>query len=140
MNNYNYMNYNWYQNLNRKNTNYNKENLFNPEEGFQKGNMFSNLYTGYKNYQPARLVPRSEQERMQFELQTICFAAHELNLYLDTHPEDQSMLMLFNDYSRKKEVLTREYENKYGPLMVKEINNNSFEWVNKAWPWEVRNV
>ena len=112
MNNYNYMNYNWYRDMNRKNTDYNNQKLFNPKEGFIKGNMFSNLYNQYKNYQPVVLNPKNEQQKLLFDLQGICFAAHELNLYLDTHPEDQSMLMLFNDYCEKERKLAKEYEEK----------------------------
>ena len=141
MNNYNYMNYNWYRDMDRKNTDYNNQKLFNPKEGFIKGNMFSNLYNQYKNYQPVVLNPKNEQQKLLFDLQGICFAAHELNLYLDTHPEDQSMLMLFNDYCEKERKLVTEYEGKYGPLMVSnKTSGNTFAWVDKIWPWEVDNV
>ena len=38
----------------------------------------------------------------------------------------------FDEYS--------EYENKYGPLSVSEVNSTKeFTWVNN-WPWEVKNV
>lgn len=129
----NYFRYDMYRNMN------NNSNMFSPKEGFEKGNMFMNLYNEYKNYQPTALKPRNEQEKMLYDLQAICFAAHDLNLYLDLHPTDQSMLMLFNDYIRKKESLAKEYETKYGPLTIGEMNN-TFEWVEKTWPWEVDNV
>ena len=44
MNNYNYMNYNWYRDMDRKNTDYNNQKLFNPKEGFIKGNMLDLLF------------------------------------------------------------------------------------------------
>jgi len=47
------------------------------------------------------------------------------------------MITLFNDYIKKEEELVKEYESKYGPMMV---NSNITEWVNKSWPWEVDNV
>ena len=131
MNNYNY---DWYY-LNRNNN-----NLFNPKEGFEKGNMFTNLYSEYKNYNSINLVPKNEQEQKLFEIQAFCFAAHDLNLYLDTHPEDQSMFMLFQDYLKKEEKLVKEYETKYGPMMINSVMNaNSFQWT-ENWPWEVKNV
>lgn len=135
-------NYKYYDYLYRNNMNMNNQNLFNPQEGFIKGNMFTNLYSEYKNYQPQKLTPRNEQERMLYELDSIGFAAHELNLYLDLHPEDQSMVTLFNDYRRKLEELTKNYESKYGPLMVNsdEMENKTFSWINSPWPWEGRNV
>ena len=135
-------NYKYYDYLYRNNMSMNNQNLFNPQEGFIKGNMFTNLYSEYKNYQPQRLTPKSEQERMLYELDSISFAAHDLNLYLDMHPEDQSMVVLFNDYRKKLEELTKSYESMYGPLSVNsnEMENKTFSWINSPWPWEGNNV
>lgn len=135
-------NYKYYDYLYRNNMNMNNQNLYNPKEGFIKGNMFTNLYSEYKNYKPQMLNPKSEQERMLYELDSISFAAHELNLYLDMYPEDQSMVTLFNDYRRKLEELTKNYESMYGPLTVNsnEMENKTFSWVNTTWPWEGSDV
>ena len=136
MYNLNYLDNDWYRNMQN---NINKVSLFPPMEGFEKGNLFANLYNQYKNYKPAKLRASNEKEKMFLELVSICFAAHELNLYLDLHPEDTSMLSLFNDYRMKENELKRKYESKYGPLTVNSdsvINNNSFMWVNDSWPWE----
>ena len=140
MNNYNY---DWYRNNTNQmffnGMNYNP-NLYNPKEGFEKGNMFSNLYEQYKNYRPIIVNHRTEQEKMLYEIQTMCFAAHELNLYLDLHPEDSSMIMLFKDYSETARKLKNEYESKYGPITVSNINNeNLFTWQTDKWPWD-RNI
>ena len=135
MNNYKYYDYLYRNNMNN-------QNLFNPQEGFIKGNMFSNLYSQYKNYMPQRLNPMNEQEKLLYELDSIGFAMHDLNLYLDMHPENQSMVALFNDYRRKLEELTKNYESMYGPLTVNsnEMENKTFSWVNTSWPWEGNNV
>lgn len=133
MNNY-YYQYDWRHN---PMNNMNKVNLFNPKEGFEKGNMFENIYSEYKNYKPEVLKPTNDQEKLLYNIQTICFAAHDLNLYLDMNPNDQSMITLFNDYLKKEEELIKEYESKYGPMT---INSNINEWVNNKWPWEVDNV
>lgn len=135
-------NYKYYDYLYRNNINMNNQNLFNPKEGFEKGNMFSNLYSEYKNYSSRNLNPKTEQEKLLYELDAYSFAAHDLNLYLDMHPEDQSMVTLFNDYRRKIEEVTRNYEEKYGPLMLnsQEMDNKTFSWVNSQWPWEGNNV
>ena len=52
------------------------------------------------------------------------------------------MATLFNDYRKKKEMLTKEYEEKYGPMTVgsETMENSTFEWVNSPWPWEGYNV
>ena len=135
MNNYKYYDYLYRNNMNN-------QNLFNPKEGFIKGNMFSNLYSEYKNYKPQNLNPRNEQEKMLYEIDAYSFAAHDLNLYLDMYPEDTSMVTLFNDYRRKVDELVKVYENKFGPLTVNsnEMENKTFSWINSPWPWEVDNV
>jgi len=135
MNNYKYYDYLYRNNMNN-------QNLFNPKDGFEKGNMFSNLYSEYKNYKPQKLNPRNEQEKVLYELDSIGFAMHELNLYLDMHPEDQSMVVLFNDYRKKYDELTKSYESMYGPLGVSsnEMENKTFSWINSPWPWEGNNV
>ena len=67
----------------------------------------------------------------------MCFAAHELNLYLDLHPEDKSMIVLFKDYQETIRKLKKEYENKYRPITVNGVKNeNLFTWELTAWPWE----
>ena len=138
MNNYNYLN-ELYNNLYRDYPNRTVStsiNLYSPTEGYMKGNLFSNIYSEYKNYTPQTLRPKTEQERDLYELSTVAFAAHELNLYLDIHPEDTSLLQLFKDYEEKCKVLTEQYERKYGPLSVSGITSSKeFNWVNN-WPWE----
>ena len=40
--------------------------LFEPYEGFIRGNLFDDLYQQYKNYRPRRLVPDNEQAELFF--------------------------------------------------------------------------
>lgn len=121
--------------------NNNIPSLFSPEEGYNKGNLFSNLYSQYKNYTPKTLTASNEKEKLFLELSQTSFAAHELNLYLDMYPNDESMITLFNDYRERANNLIKEYETKYGPLSISSDNSNQspFAWENEAWPWEEKN-
>ena len=72
MNNYNYLNEDWYKSLptnqysiRNMNTMNNGTQLINPTEGYNRGNLFANLYDQYKNYRPETLRASNEQERMQ---------------------------------------------------------------------------
>ena len=114
--------------------------LFTPAMGLDNGNMFSNLYEPYKNYKPANVSANNEREALMRELGRISFAAHELNLYLDLHPEDNSMISLFNDYREKANQLMREYDQKFGPLMINSnsLNQTPFMWEKDIFPWEVK--
>lgn len=147
MNNYNYLNDEWYKSLptnqysiRNMNTMNNGTQLVNPTEGYNRGNLFANLYDQYKNYQPETLRASNEQEKLFLELSRNHFAAHELNLYLDLNPDDVSMIRLFNDYREKCDQLTKEYERKYGPLTIKSdvLNQAPFMWEKSPWPWEDR--
>lgn len=140
-----YQNYYWppYENRNSSPSffpsSYSKnQSLYSPKEGFIKGNLFQNLYSEYKNYQPFSLNPMTEQDKKLQELQSISFAMHDLNLYLDTHPNDQSMVTLFNDYRREKEKKMQDYERQFGPLMVSSeaMEGNTYSWIHSPWPWE----
>ena len=147
MNNFTYLNDEWYKSLPkdysfRNNTNMNNFNpsLVTPTEGYNRGNLFSNLYSQYKNYKPETLRATNEQDKLLLELSRNSFAAHELNLYLDMYPNDISMIKLFNDYREKSKQLTKEYEQKYGPLsiMSNSLSQNPFMWDKSPWPWEDR--
>ena len=115
--------------------------LYTPPEGYNKGNLFADLYEEYKNYKPVTLVAGNEQQKLFLELSKMAFAAHELNLYLDLNPDDETMLSLFNDYRTRVNNLMMEYEKKYGPLTIASDSlSSSFLWEKQDWPWEGGNV
>ena len=152
MNNYNYLNNEWPKSLsnilydnrnitnNKNNMNIGNPSLVTPAEGYNRGNLFADLYDQYKNYRPDNLRGNNEQERLFLELSRAHFAAHEINLYLDLNPNDVSMLRLFNDYREKTNQLMKEYESKYGPLntMSDSLEKTPFMWEKSPWPWEDR--
>lgn len=148
MYNYNFLDDNWkysYRNKmdnNRINNSImnNNPSLVTPSIGYDRGNLFANLYEQYRNYRPDDLRASNEQERLFLELSRMSFAAHEINLYLDLNPNDISMIRLFNDYRKKSNELMKEYESKYGPLniMSDSLEQTPFTWEKSPWPWEDR--
>ncbi len=79
----------------------------------------------------------SERERMLRRLSAAQFAAWELNVFLDTHPNNAEAIARYKAYKRQAEELKAQYEAKYGPLMAKNVYNELyFDWVNNPWPWE----
>ena len=139
---YNYNYDTWYQNMMR---NFNSNNnmtgsfLFTPEVAYNNGNLFSNLYSQYKNYRPSKLSANTEKEKLLLDIGRLSFAAHDLNLYLDLNPNDESMLALFNDYRKQADSMISEYESKFGPLNISSnsLETGPFKWINSPWPWEV---
>ena len=126
---------------NMNNFNMNKENnslnLYSPYEGYIRGNGFRDQYVPYKNYQPAKLNFASEQDEMMANIGQYSFMAHEMNLWLDTHPEDREALRKFHEFRDKANDLIKDYERKYGPLSVSgDVSKQTpFNWVTTKWPW-----
>ncbi len=121
-----------------ENVNNNKLKLYNPYEGYLRGNLFKNLYNGYKNYQPAKLSIKNEQEEALLNIGEISFAAHDLRLYLDNFPNDKEALGLFNKYNKMEAELIKNYERRYGPIsiMSNDMKLVPFKWEQDMWPWD----
>ena len=91
------------------------------------------------NYKPSELNPNNEREALMYQIMQYKFALIELNLHLDTHPNDKDVIELYNKYSKIKKEMCKKYESMYGPLVLgdNEVNENRWEWINSPWPWEV---
>ena len=115
------------------------DKLLEPYEGLIRGNIFENLYEPYKNFKPSELNPDNEREALIYQIMQYSFALIELNLHLDTHPNDREVIELYNKYSKIKKEMCKKYESMYGPLVLgdNEVNENRWEWINSPWPWEV---
>lgn len=149
MNDFSYLNEmpNWNnQTINPKqNLNFNKcnfdgktvpSNLYDVYSGYIRGNMYPDLYNQYKINKPYDINPLNKQAEMLTELNAYCFAAHDLNLYLDTHPKDREMINLYNEYRQKADKLTKKYEKEYGPLNTSGEMTSPWSWNDNPWPWE----
>ena len=80
-----------------------------------------------------------EYYEMLEEIQAIDFVIVELNLYLNTHPDDHEAIRQFNDFTEKSMLLKIEFEKKFGPLMNfgRSFSNYPFNWGDTPWPWQV---
>lgn len=109
-----------------------------PYIGFSRGNMFSDIYDPYQNYQVQELNPTNEQEYSLLLVQMYGFAAHDLGLYLDVNPNDSKVLNLRNKYISLYNQALDDYEKNYGPLCLssKFSIGNTWTWDSKKWPWE----
>ena len=126
-------NFNLYKTINNK-SNF----LVNPKIGFEKGNMFNNLYNEYKNYKYNELKPQNNYEDCLYNILKYNFALTDIDIYLDTHPNDSKIINLYNNYLKEYINLINNYETKYGPLTIDSnyLNNNTWIWKNNPWPWE----
>ena len=66
------------------------------------------------------------------------FLAVDLQLYLDTHPKDESTINKYNSIISEGDALRAQYEELYGPLYSfrSPSANNNFNWTDCPWPWQ----
>lgn len=71
-------------------------------------------------------------------LTALDFMAVDLQLYLDTHPNDKEAIDKYNDTIKEADMLRSVYEKNYGPLFSFRSYNHSkeFGWIDNPWPWQ----
>lgn len=116
---------------------YNSTNdLFEPYQGFIRGNMFKNLYDEYgKVYD---IQPLNEHAELLTYLDMLDFAMIDIGLYLDVFPNDNNMIAIYNNIKDEKNKVMYKYEEKYGPITLNsdELNKSPWCWDKTPWPWE----
>lgn len=81
----------------------------------------------------------SERLKLLREIQEYEFVAVELNLFLDTHPDDLEPLRRYNETTRTLQRLKEAYESRYGPLthFGYTTSGEPWQWIEGPWPWEI---
>ncbi len=66
------------------------------------------------------------------------FALYDLELYLDSHPDDKQAMQLRHHYREKLCQLKDAYEQHYGALVItkNDVEDSWREWVCDPWPWD----
>jgi len=80
------------------------------------------------------------QAQMLLQIQQLEFVTLELNLFLDTHPNDRQALAMFNQAHRDLMLAVRSYEQTYGPLLNYGFSPNEhdcWKWTASPWPWQI---
>jgi spore coat protein JB len=114
-----------------------QKDLVSIEEALKRGNAFENLYLPYRKDMFV-FTPKNDRERLLLQIMQVCFYAHELNLYLDTHPNDKERINMFVEYNNLARTLIDQYEKKYAPIVLNNNNSNTvpWSWAMSPWPWE----
>jgi spore coat protein JB len=80
----------------------------------------------------------SSRRNLLRKIQEVEFACVELNLFLDTHPDNEQALCDYNRFTEELMNLKNMYETKYGPLTHFGGSPSRFpwQWIESPWPWE----
>lgn len=113
----------------------NNPTRFSRREALQTGTLFPGLDLPFK----AAIQARTKLPNTALvELMALDFAVKELNLYLDTHPQDQEALGLYASYIKLAKEGREKYIAQYGPLDSTDlIPDAGYTWINDPWPWEL---
>ena len=65
------------------------------------------------------------------------FTCIDINLYLDTHPEDERALADYNCYAQQLEALKAMYVQQFGPIenFGNSVSEGAWKWNAQCWPW-----
>jgi spore coat protein JB len=83
-------------------------------------------------------MPKEFYQMME-ELQQTDFVLVELQLYLDTHPDDANAIQQFNQFSMKRRMIKEQFEAQFGPLQGfgNSYSGYPWGWNDEPWPWQV---
>lgn len=116
---------------------YNKQiELYEPYQGFIRGNMFPELFDQYGRIYDIK--PMNEQAELLTYIDIFDFALIDIGLYLDIHPDNPKMIELYNSFLQEKNSILKKYEENYGALTLgsNALNTMPWNWDNNPWPWE----
>ena len=103
-------------------------------EALARGTLFPGLDLPFMN------IVNNELPRTPLtELQAICFVAHELELYLETHRDDTEAFEMFQTFLALREEAKERYTKMCGPVTTTDLlGMDSFTWQNDPWPWDYK--
>ena len=82
------------------------------------------------------MIQMTKREMLLKKLSTYQFAVLDLQLFLDSHPNDSATIEKMNVYKLKAEKIKQEYEEEFGPLQKSVTQGNNWSWITGPWPWE----
>lgn len=107
------------------------EPAYDTEDALKRGTLFPGLDLPFMN-----IVNTREIEGPLAEVMALCFVSHELQLYLDTHPNDKEAFETLRQMLKLTAEAKRRYVAKYGPLTPADLaESERFDWLENPWPW-----
>lgn len=103
-------------------------------EALARGTLFPGLDLPFMN-----IVSNDVERTPASELMAICFVAHELALYLDTHRDDSEAFAMYQTFLALKREAHERYVRLCGPVTHADmLGMESYVWLDDPWPWEYR--
>lgn len=105
---------------------------YDPPKALSRGTLFPGLDLPLKN-----IVNTGTADVPAAELMALDFAAHDLSLYLDTHPDDSEAFEVYRELLKLAKEGKRRYEERCGAVCKSDlIRAESYTWPEGPWPWD----
>lgn len=78
----------------------------------------------------------TDREKLLKQIAESDFAITDLHLFLNTHPNNETVAKKIEEYRTKSNLLKKEYEERFGPLQSTSENGNRWAWIANPWPWD----
>jgi len=102
------------------------------EKALARGTLFPGLDLPLLN-----IVNTGTADVPEAELMALDFIAHDLSLYLDTHPGDREAFRMYREMLDLAEKGRQEYEKRYGPICKTALlDAERYTWLENPWPWD----
>ena len=102
------------------------------EDALMRGTLFPGLDLPFMG-----LVNREMPSTPLAELMAIDFVVDELELYLDTHAEDDEAFALYQTMLALRQEAKERYGKRCGPISQSDmLGMDSYAWLSGPWPWE----
>ena len=76
-------------------------------------------------------------EELMRSVQAKSFLAHDILLYLDTHPEDREAFRAYQRALKEQQEAERVYEQRVMALTAEgQYGKGAFDWTDEPFPWQ----
>lgn len=105
---------------------------YDTNEALARGTLFPGLDLPFMN-----IVNNNLKATPLSELMAIDFVVDELELFLDTHPDDAEAFAMYQTFLSLQCEARARYVKKYGPITQSDmLGMSSYAWLDNPWPWD----
>ena len=101
-------------------------------QGLVRGTLFPGLDLPFMG-----MVNQTQEVTPLTEMMALCFVAHELALYLDTHQDDAEAFAMYQSFLALKKEARERYVKQCGPVTHEDmLGMERYAWLDDPWPWD----
>ena len=105
---------------------------YEPRKAMVRGTLYPGLDLPFMG-----MVNQTQEVTPLTEMMALCFVAHELALYLDTHQDDAEAFAMYQSFLALKKEARERYVKQCGPVTHADmLGMERYAWLDDPWPWD----